>query len=100
MIRVDRQISLLLLVGCLFLLPALASPLTVAHQALHAHHKASTHSSAFCTWFCGVGQASNVTDSIIVPTVGLVATVVIESSTAVDSAVIVPSVSRGPPLHF
>ena len=56
MIQFNRQILVLPLVACLLLVPALASPATVAHEGQHAHHKAATHSSAFCSWLCGVGQ--------------------------------------------
>ena len=56
MIRLYRQIFILPLVACLLLVPALASPAMVTHEAQHAHHKAATHSSALCTWLCGVGQ--------------------------------------------
>jgi hypothetical protein len=55
-IRLYRQIFILPLVACLLLVPALASPAMVTHEAQHAHHKAATHSSALCTWLCGVGQ--------------------------------------------
>jgi hypothetical protein len=55
-IRFNRQILVLPLVACLLLVPVLASPAMVAHEAQHAHHKAATHSSALCSWLCGVGQ--------------------------------------------
>jgi hypothetical protein len=56
-IRLNRQIFVLPLVACLLLVPALASPATVAHEAQHAHHKAATHFSALCSWLCGAGQS-------------------------------------------
>jgi len=56
-IRFNRQILVLSLVACLPVVPALASPAMVAHEAQHAHHKAATHSSALCSWLCGAGQS-------------------------------------------
>ena len=97
MIRLNRQILVLPLVACLLLVPALASPATVAHEAQHAHHKAATHSSALCSWLCGAGQGFQLSDSVFVPTIVFLATLDIESADQIDDAVSVLSLSRGPP---
>jgi hypothetical protein len=96
-IRFNRQILVLPLVACLLLVPALASPATVTHESQHAHHKASTHSSALCSWLCGVGQGFDFTDSVFVPTITFLATLVIKSADQTDDAISVFSLSRGPP---
>jgi hypothetical protein len=96
-IRLNRQILVLPLVACLLLVPALASPATVAHEAQHAHHKAATHSSALCSWLCGAGQGFQLSDSVFVPTIVFLATLDIESADQIDDAVSVLSLSRGPP---
>jgi hypothetical protein len=96
-IRFNRQILVLPLVACLLLVPALASPATVTHESQHAHHKASTHSSALCSWLCGVGQGFDLTDSVFVPTIIFLETLDIKSVDQTDDAVSVFSLSRGPP---
>jgi hypothetical protein len=96
-IRFNRQILVLPLVACLFLVPALASPAMVTHGAQHAHHNAATHSSALCSWLCGAGQGFELTGSVYLPTIDLLATLDIESADQVDDAVLVLPLSRGPP---
>jgi hypothetical protein len=96
-IRFNRQILVLSLVACLLVVPALASPAMVAHEAQHAHHKAATHSSALCSWLCGAGQGFDLTDSVSVPTIAFLATLDIESADQTDDAISVFSLSRGPP---
>ena len=97
MIRFNRQLFILPLVACLLLVPALASPATVAHETQHAHHQAATHSSALCSWLCGVGQGFDLTDSVFVPTITFLATIDITSADKPDIAVFVFSLSRAPP---
>ena len=97
MIRFNRQILVLPLVACLLLVPALASPAMVAHESQHAHHKATTHSSALCSWLCGVGQGFELTGYVFVPTIDLLATLDIESADQTNDAVSVLPLSRGPP---
>ena len=97
MIRFNRQILILPLVACLLLVPALASPAMVAHEAQHAHHKAATHSSALCSWLCGAGQGFELTCSVYVPTIDYLATLDIESADQTNDAVSVLPLSRGPP---
>ncbi len=96
-IRFNRQILVLPLVACLLLVPALASPATVAHEGQHAHHKAATHSSALCSWLCGIGQGFDLTDSVFVPTIAFLSWIDIESVDKPDIGVMVLSSSRGPP---
>ncbi len=97
MIRVTRQIQVFSLVACLLLMPVLASPATVAHETQHAHHKAATHSSALCSWFCGAGQGFGLTDSVFVPSIAFLATLAVESTDQIDAAVLPLFLSRGPP---
>ena len=97
MIRFNRQILVLPLVACLLLVPVLASPATVAHEGQHVHHKATTHSSALCSWLCGVGQGFHLSDSVFVPTIVFLETLDIESAGQTDDAVSILSLSRGPP---
>ena len=80
MIRFNRQILVLPLVACLLLVPALASPAMVTHEAQHDHHTAATHSSALCSWLCGAGQGFDLTDSVFVPTIAFLTTLDIESA--------------------
>jgi hypothetical protein len=96
-IRFNRQILVLPLVACLFLVPALASPAMVAHETQHAHHKAAIHASALCSWLCGVGQGFNLAHTVFVPTIEFLTTLDIESADQADLAVAVFSLSRGPP---
>jgi hypothetical protein len=96
-IRLYRQIFILPLVACLLLLPALASPAMVAHETQHAHHKAATHSSALCSWFCGAGQGFHLANAVFVPTIAFLATLDIESADQANPVVSVVSLSRGPP---
>ena len=97
MIRVTRQIQIFSLVACLLLMPVLASPATVAHGTQHAHHKAATHSSALCSWFCGAGQGFSLTDSVFVPSIAFLAMLDVESVDQIDSTVSPLFLSRGPP---
>ena len=97
MIRFNRQIFILPLVACLLLVPALASPAMVKHETQHAHHKAATHFSALCSWFCGVGHGFNLADAVFVPTIDFFATLDSESAYQSDLVIPVPSLSRGPP---
>jgi hypothetical protein len=98
-IRFDRQILVLPLVACLLLVPVLASPATVAHEVQHSHHKAATHSSPLCAWFCGAGQGYEITDTVFVPTISFLAILDAESVDRVDETEVVLSPSRGPPAH-
>ena len=97
MIRFNRQILVLPLVACLLLVPALASPATVTHEAQHAHHKAMHHSSPLCSWFCGAGQGIHLVDSVFAPTIIFLETLDIESADQMDDADSVFFLSRGPP---
>jgi hypothetical protein len=96
-IRLNRQIFILPLVACLLLVPALGASATVAHEAQHAHHKAATHSSALCSWLCGVGQGFDLTDSVFVPTIIFLETLDSEFADQTDDTVFVFPLSRGPP---
>jgi hypothetical protein len=96
-IRLNRQILVLPLVACLLLVPALASPAMVTHETQHAHHKAATHSSALCSWFCGVGQGFHLADSGFVPTIGFLATLDCESADQQDLRFSSFAFTRGPP---
>jgi hypothetical protein len=87
------------LVVCLLLVPVLASPATVAHEVQHSHHKAATHSSPLCAWFCGAGQGYELTDTVFVPTLSLLTILDTESVDQVDETEVVLSPSRGPPAH-
>lgn len=97
MIRFERHILILPLVACLLLMPALASPATVAHESQHAHHKAATHSSALCSWVCGVGQGLSLTDSVVLPSILFLALLDVESVDQAESTIRSLSLSRGPP---
>lgn len=97
MIRLTRQMFVLPLVACLLLVPVLASPATVAHEVQHSHHKAATHSSPLCAWFCGAGQGYELTDTVFVPTLSFLTILDIESTDQVDETELVFSPSRGPP---
>lgn len=99
MIRFDRQMLVLPLVACLLLVPVLASPATVAHEVQHSHHKAATHSSPLCAWFCGAGQGYELTGAVFVPTISFLTILDIESVDQVDETELVFSPSRGPPAH-
>jgi hypothetical protein len=96
-IRINRQILVLPLVACLLLVPLLASSATVAHETQHAHHKAATHSSPLCSWFCGAGQGLDLQDSVFVPAITFLAMLDVQSADRVDDAELVLSPSRGPP---
>jgi hypothetical protein len=85
------------LAACLLLVPILASPATVAHEVQHSHHKAATHSSPLCAWFCGAGQGYELTDTVFVPTISFLAILDIESNDQVDDAELILYPSRGPP---
>jgi hypothetical protein len=100
MIRRNQQKLVLPLVACLLLVPALASPASVAHEAQHAHHNAATHSSPLCSWLCGAGQGFNLADSVFVPTISFLAILAIASVFRVDYAPSVFSPPRGPPAAF
>ena len=93
MIRFNRQIFILPLVACLLVVPALASPAMVTHETQHAHHKAATHFSTLCSWFCGVGQGFNLADAVFVPSIDFLSTLDIESAGQDDVAVSVLSLS-------
>jgi hypothetical protein len=97
MIRFTRQLLVLPVVACLLLVPVLASPATVAHEVQHSHHKAATHSSPLCSWFCGAGQGADVADTVFVPAITFLAILDMESADRVDDAEVVLSLSRGPP---
>lgn len=97
MIRLTRQMFVLPLVVCLLLVPVLASPATVAHEVQHSHHKAATHSSPLCAWFCGAGQGYELTNTVFVPTISFLTILDIESVDQVDETELVLSPSRGPP---
>ena len=95
--RFKSQIVALPLVLCLWLVPALASPATVVHETQHAHHKATTHASALCSWVCGAGQVLNLLDSDFVHVISLLTVVAITSTGWVDAVVAILLPSRGPP---
>jgi hypothetical protein len=42
--------------GWLVLLSGLAYPQLTEHAGKHAHHNASTHSTALCSWMCAAGE--------------------------------------------
>lgn len=95
--RFKSQIVALPLVVCLLVVPALAAPATIAHETQHAHHKATTHASALCSWFCGAGQVLNHFNSDFVHVISLLTVVDIESTGWVDAVAVILLPSRGPP---
>jgi hypothetical protein len=97
MIRFNRQILVVPLVAFLLLVPVLASPAAVAHETQHSHHKAATHSSPLCSWFCGAGQGLDLQDSVFVPAITFLAMLDVPSADWIDDAELVLSPSRGPP---
>ena len=97
MIRFTRQMLVLSLAACLLLVPVLASPATVAHEVQHRHHKATTHSSPLCSWFCGAGQGLDLQDSVFVPAITLLAILDVEPADQIEDIDVVLSPSRGPP---
>ena len=46
---------------CLLFLSGLVYSQTVPHATHHAHHKATTHASALCSWMCAAGQGLEAT---------------------------------------
>jgi hypothetical protein len=95
--RFNRQIFVLPLVACLFLVPALVAPAAVSHEIKHSHHHASTHSSALCSWFCAAGQGFDLVGSVFVPTILFLAILHVESANRTDDAASIFALSRGPP---
>jgi len=93
---VSRQMTVVFLATCLLLLPGLASSIVV-HEFQHEHHKASTHDSPLCSWFCGAGQGLDHHDSVFIPAMTVLAMVDIESARRVDDIDVVFSPSRDPP---
>jgi hypothetical protein len=51
-----RQAVAALLVICVLLVGGLASAQSVTHDAHHAHHEKSTHSTVLCSWMCAAGH--------------------------------------------
>ncbi len=45
---------------CLVLVNGFMAAPSVAHTTDHASHKAGTHSSGLCAWFCAAGQGIEV----------------------------------------
>lgn len=97
MIRLSRQILALPLAACLLLVPVLASPATVAHEVEHSHHKAASHSSPLCAWFCGAGQEHETADSVFAPTIAFLAFLKVDSIERTDDSESILPLSRGPP---
>lgn len=95
--RFKRQILVLALAACLLMVPALTSPAMVAHESQHAHHKAATHSSSICAWFCGAGQGFDLADPVFVPSIAVLTVLHVESTRQVDDIASIPFLSRGPP---
>jgi hypothetical protein len=95
--RFTRQIIVLNMVACLLLMPVLASPAAVLHQAQHTHHQAATHFSALCSWLCGVGQGCDLEGPLFVPTLSLLREPSIASIIKIDPAFVVLCFPRGPP---
>jgi hypothetical protein len=96
-IRLSRQLLVLPLAAYLLLVPALAAPATVSHEMQHAHHKATTHSSALCSWFCGAGQGIGPAESAFLPAIEFLATLDLQSVDRADAVIPVLFLSRGPP---
>lgn len=82
---------------CLLIVGGLAYPQAVAHDAHHAHHQKSTHSTILCSWMCAAGQ---VLDGGSAPylvertPIANVEQVIVQS---IPLSVLSPSTSRGPP---
>lgn len=100
MTRLNRQILVLPLVACLLLVPILAAPSAVAHEVQHSHHKAATHSSPLCAWFCGVAQGYELSESIFNPILFSLTVQAVESDSQIDDLKRLRLFSRGPPLSF
>ena len=83
---------------CLLLLSGLVYPQTVAHAAHHAHHKAATHATALCSWMCAAGQVLEGISFGFHATLSPVTLTGIVVSHEPASAVVLTSLSRGPPL--
>lgn len=98
--RVSRRMTVVLLATCLLLLPVLVSSAIVTHETQHDHHKAATHASPLCSWFCDAGQGLDHQDTVFSPTMTFLAMLDIESIRQVDDVEVVFSPSRGPPSSF
>ena len=95
--HVSRQMTVVVLAICLLLLPVLASSAIIAHETQHNHHKAATHASPLCSWFCDAGQGLDHQNFVFSPTITFLARLDIESPREVDDVEVVFSPSRGPP---
>lgn len=54
--RLGQPILALFLASCLVATGGMYAAAAVEHEAHHAHHSATTHSSAICAWMCAAGH--------------------------------------------
>lgn len=95
--RMVRQTIAISLVACLLGLAGLVYPQTVAHAGHHAHHKATTHSTALCSWLCAAGQAQEAAPFWQQPEIDPLIFVEVQASTQPPDAMLPAPSSRGPP---
>jgi hypothetical protein len=85
------------LVVCLLLVPVLAAPSAIDHEVQHSHHKAATHSSPLCAWFCGVAQGYEISESGFIPVLSVQNVQVVQSDLSIDDLKRLRGSSRSPP---
>ncbi|MFO0706891.1 MAG: hypothetical protein U0412_08555 [Nitrospira sp.] len=56
-----RRFAFGVLAAWLLLLSGLVYPQLAAHASEHAHHAATTHATALCSWLCAAGQTAEYT---------------------------------------
>ena len=85
---------------CFLLLNGLVYVQTVPHATHHAHHKATTHGNALCSWMCAAGQGLEVIQVVLHAQISPFTVLDVAPSENRLGIVGPPSHSRAPPVSF
>ncbi len=88
------------LVLCLMLLNGLVYVQAVPHATHHAHHKATTHANALCSWMCAAGQGLEVVQVVLHAQLSPFTVLDVAPSENRLGIVGLSSHSRAPPVSF
>ncbi|MGA6827898.1 hypothetical protein ACO9S2_09825 [Nitrospira sp. NS4] len=81
----------------LLLLSGMVYPQLAAHASEHAHHAATTHATALCSWLCAAGQTAEDAALLSLLVVSVTSPAFHPQYCAFCKQFVVISVSRGPP---
>lgn len=96
--RLKKPVAVWALLLCLVLVNGSIAAPSVAHAEHHGAHKADTHATGICAWFCAAGQEAESSSVAIESTLQLIGPTESLSVNPILLLFSTPRFARGPPI--